>query len=198
MAEYKINTKNLKRLDINDVIQDKVDPKIRKTSQNVIFPLSKEDRTIMNQMIDYVRSSQDEKEVEERDLVPAVGLSGVQIGHLKRMFYVRIQNDYEKHNEEFALINPEVIYESDQKVYLESGEACLSIRDREYEGLVMRPYEIKIRAIDYFTDQEVEISAKSFSAIVLMHEFDHLNGVMFYDRINKLAPFHVEKGAIKI
>ncbi|NQX83620.1 MAG: peptide deformylase, partial [Mycoplasmataceae bacterium] len=162
------------------------------------YPLSKQDRTIMNQMIDYVRSSQDDSDKDgKRELVPAVGLSAVQIGHLKRMIYVRIENDYKKHNEEFALINPIVTYESENKTYLENGEACLSIRDKEYKGLVMRPMQVKIRAIDYFTDQEIEIDAKSLTAIVLMHEIDHLNGVMFYDRINKLAPFHIEKGSIK-
>lgn len=197
MAKDKIKTKNLKRIDIENIIQ-KGNPVLRKISEPVIFPLSKEDRTIMNQMIDYVQSSQNENEVKERNIVPAVGLSGVQINKLKRMFYVRIENDYKKNNEEFALINPEIVYESEQKVYLESGESCLSVREKDYEGYVMRPYEIKMRAIDFFSDQEIEITAKSFTAIVLMHEFDHLNGVMYYDRINKLDPFYVEKKAIKV
>ncbi len=195
MAKKDINTNKLIRISYKDIIKDN-NPKLREVSEDVTWPLSKEDLTIMNQMIDYVRSSQDHNQAEERDLRPAYGVSAVQLGHLKKMMYVRIENNQGFEPEEFALINPRIIETSDKKSALSTGEGCLSV-DYDVEGYVVRPSSVKIIAIDHFTEREVEIEAFGLTAIVLQHEMDHLSGIMFYDRINKLNPMKIDS-SVKI
>ncbi len=192
----KIKIKDADRVLYKDIIKD--DNKIlRDVSQMVEYPLSKENRRIMMQLIDYVRSSQDELEAEARELRPAYGLSAIQLGFPKKMFYIRIQNNVADLEEEFALVNPEIISKSEEKSFLVEGEGCLSV-EKEHKGYVYRSHKVTIRAIDYFTEREVEITAKGIASIVLQHEYDHLLGILFYDRINKLEPFFNIKKAVKI
>ncbi len=194
--ENKIKIKDEHRVTIDDVIKDD-NPLIREISFDVPYPLTKEDALIMNQMIDYVRSSINPDEAEARNLRPAYGISAIQLGYPKKMMFIRIESDYDEKVEEFALVNPKITFTSENKSYLKDGEGCLSV-ENDHNGYVMRPYKVKIVAIDYFTDREIEIEAKGLTSIVLQHEMDHLKGVLFYDRINKLNPFNVDKKAIKI
>ncbi len=190
MAKKDINVNKLVRISYKDIVKDN-NPVLREVSHDVNWPLSKEDLTIMNQMIDYVRSSQDHNEATARDLRPAYGISAVQLGHLKKMMYIRIENNQGFEPEEFALINPKIVESSDKKTALSTGEGCLSV-DYDVPGYVVRSNSVKIIAIDHFTDREVEIEAFGLTAIVLQHEMDHLSGIMFYDRINKLTPNKVD------
>ncbi len=190
MAKKDINVNKLIRISYKDIVKDD-NHILREVSEDVTWPLSKADLTIMNQMIDYVRSSQDPDEAESRDLRPAYGISAVQIGHLKKMMYIRIENNQGFEPEEFALINPRIIEKSEKRAALSGGEGCLSVTS-DIPGYVVRHNSIKLIAIDHFTDREVEIEAFGLTAIVLQHEMDHLSGVMFYDRINKLAPNKVD------
>lgn len=192
----KINTNKLKRINYTDIIKD-TSPIIREISHDVPFPLDKENREIINQMVDYVRSSQNAEEVKIRNLRPAYGISAIQLGHKKKMIFVRIESEYGGEPEEFALVNPKIIEQSSKKAYLAAGESCLSV-DEEHPGYILRSYSIKLHAVDYFTNREVEIDARGLTAIVFQHEMDHLLGILFYDRINKLNPFNVEQKAIKI
>lgn len=186
----KINTKKIVRISYKDIVKDD-NPVLREVSKEVMWPLSKEHLSIMNQMIDYVRSSQDAEEAEKRNLRPAYGISAVQLGYPLKMMYIRIENDQGFEPEEFALINPKIEERSTKLGALKTGEGCLSV-DEEHPGYVVRNYSIKIVAIDHFTDREVEIEAHGLTAIVLQHEMDHLSGIMFYDRINKLQPMKID------
>ncbi len=184
------------RINYDDIIKDD-DPRIRELSFDVPYPLNKEDRLIMNQMIDYVRSSTNSDEAKERNLRPAFGISAIQLGYPKKMMYIKIDSDFNDDYEEFALINPRIVKVSNEKSYLNGGEGCLSV-EREHKGYVQRNLSVVIQAIDLFTDREIEIEAKGLTSIVLQHEMDHLLGILFYDRINKLKPFQVDKKALKI
>lgn len=193
----KINTKKLALLTPDSIITDS-NPLLREISYDVSFPLSKKNKLIMNQMIEFVRASQNKKQAKERGLRPAFGLSAIQIGEPIKIIYIRIEGNSSKDEaEELALINPEIISESKQKSYLKTGEGCLSV-ERDYDGYVLRSYEVVIRAIDYFTDREIEIKSKGLTAIVLQHEIDHLKGILFYDRINFLDPYKITSDAIRI
>ncbi len=196
MAKKDINVNKLVRISYNDIVKDD-NPILREVSEDVVWPLSKADLTIMNQMIDYVRSSQDHNQASQRNLRPAYGISAVQLGHLKKMMYIRIENNQGFEPEEFALVNPRIIETSDKMSALSTGEGCLSVVE-EIPGYVARPHTVKIIAIDHFTDREVEIEAHGLTAIVLQHEMDHLSGVMFYDRINKLSPMKLDSNVKKI
>ena len=186
----KINTKKIERIEYKDIISSK-NQIIRQISMDVGYPLNKEDRKTMVQMIDYVRSSQDEVEAKERKLRSAFGISAIQIGIAKKLIYVRIENEFGLEAEEFALINPKILSTSTTKTYLSNGEGCLSVKE-DHKGYVLRPHGVKILAIDYFTEREVEIDSRGITAIVLQHEMDHLLGILFYDRINKLNPYKLD------
>lgn len=199
VQQNKVKIKQEDRISIKNIIDDS-NPKLREISFDVPYPLSKEDKFIMHQMIDYVRSSIDPNrdQDDKRELRPAYGISAIQLGYPKKMLFVHVPSDFGKESEEFALVNPKVIQYTDKKAYLAGGEGCLSVR-ANHPGYVLRSYGIKIVAIDYFTDREIEIDAKGLTAIVLQHEIDHLLGILFYDRINKLQPFVLsDKKAVKL
>ena len=88
---------------------------------------------------------------------------------------------------EYALVNPKIISHSATMIYLPQSEGCLSV-DRDIKGYVPRYERVKIKALDS-KGENIEMRLKGFAAIVFQHELDHLNGMMFYDRINIENPF---------
>ena len=95
------------------------------------------------------------------------------------------------------LINPRIISESVKESYLGAGEGCLSVKEN-HEGYVYRKFKIIVKAFDAVTRKEKIITARGYEAIVLQHELDHLNGVLYYDHINKENPFIRKEDAIRI
>ncbi len=160
-------------------------PIMRKRSLPVTLPLSSEDRETLNAMLDYLKKSQDEEYAKKHNIKEGVGLAAIQIGLLKRMFVVYFQMGEEL--VQYQLVNPRIVESSIKKCALEHGEGCLSVDD-EHLGLVHRAYKIKIEAFDALSNQNVVITARGFEAIVLQHEYDHLNGMFFYDHIDKNNP----------
>jgi peptide deformylase len=109
-----------------------------------------------------------------------IGLAANQVGVLKRIIVIDI-SCVEEFNDikPFALINPEVIYE-EGKCTMEEG--CLSVPDIRAE--VERSKIIRIRYKDT-NFEDVEIEATDLLARVILHEYDHLNGVLFIDYVPK-------------
>lgn len=120
-----------------------------------------------------------------------MGLSANQIGLNKRMFAALLSDD-QGNDREVALFNPKIVSHSTAMVYLPESEGCLSV-DRVVQGFVPRYEKVQVKAIDE-KGKEVKLRFKGFDAIVMQHELDHLNGVMFYDRINKEHPFKLPEG----
>ncbi len=168
-----------------NIIKD-TNPRLRKVSEPVTLPISKEDEETIEFMLSYIIKSTDENYAAKHNIRAGVGLAAPQLGILKRMFIVYIPNQ-ENGDIIYQLVNPEIIEESDKLIAIEAGEGCLSV-DKPHPGLAHRHYSIKMKAYDYHTKQDVEISASGYEAIVLQHEFDHLNGVLFYDRIDPNNP----------
>lgn len=175
------------------LIKDK-NPIMRSKSYDVSLPLSAEDRSTLNFMLNYLRKSHDEKYREKHNVREGVGLAAIQIAIPKRMFAISYE-DNEGNPIEYQLVNPTIIETSAKKCALESGEGCLSVDD-DHEGLSHRYYSIKMKAFDALTNQEIVINAKGYDAIVLQHEYDHLEGIFYYDRINKFAPNQALTGEI--
>lgn len=165
---------------------------LRKQTQDVAIPVPLEDRHILLSMLQYLKNSQDPILIKKYKLRPGSGLSANQIGVDKRMFAVFFEDHDQKH--EMMFINPKVMSHSINMIYLPEGEGCLSV-NRPVHGFVPRYERIKVKAYN-IDGQEFMMSLKGYESIVVQHEIDHLNGIMFYDRINKDNPFELPKNVI--
>jgi len=110
-----------------------------------------------------------------------VGLAAPQVHESLRIFVAALDPGDEEGGREpepLALINPEITPVGTDTV--EDWEGCLSIPD--IRGRVFRAREIKVRAYDRRGDR-LELHAHDFPARVIQHETDHLDGILFFDRM---------------
>jgi peptide deformylase len=108
-----------------------------------------------------------------------IGLAAPQVHESVRVFVASLDTERgEEPTEPVALINPEITPLSTD--IIEDWEGCLSIPD--IRGRVPRHAEIRVRALDRNGDR-IELRARGFSARVIQHETDHLDGVLFFDRM---------------
>jgi peptide deformylase len=108
-----------------------------------------------------------------------VGLAAPQVHESVRIFVATLDVDADdKTAEPVVLINPEITPVGNDVV--EGWEGCLSIPD--IRGRVPRAREIAVRALDRRGDR-IELVAQDYSARVIQHETDHLDGVLFFDRM---------------
>ena len=172
-------------------ILDEKEKILRKVSKEVTFPLTKEDKKNIELMKKYLYDSQIEELAEKYDLRPGMGMSAVQIGVLKRYIVivqeVTTEEDEEQVFDEYVVINPKIISNSEEMIYVEDGEGCLSI-NREVEGIVPRYARCTVEGYD-IDGNKIKIRAREELSIVFQHEIDHLNGILFVDRIDKKNPF---------
>lgn len=161
---------------------------LRKRTQEVAIPVTNEDRNTLLAMLQYLKNSQNPTLAKKYKLRPGSGLSANQIGVDKRMFAVLFDD------QEMMLINPKIMSHSINMIYLPEGEGCLSV-NRPVPGFVPRYERIKVKAYD-IDGHEIIVQLQGYGAIVVQHEIDHLNGIMFYDRINKEHPFQLSKNVI--
>lgn len=180
------------------IVKDK-NPTLRLPSKEVPLPLSDQDKQTLDEMLEYLKLSQDEAyRAKHPSVREGVGLAAPQIGVNKRMLVIHYCNDLERNLfTTYELVNPKIIANSIKKCYLESGEGCLSVDD-EHKGYVYRDYKVTVKAYEALRGEEITIKAYGFDAIVLQHEIDHLSGVLFYDHIDKANPFKKVVGSVEI
>lgn len=163
---------------------------LHQTTKEVTVPPSEEDKETLICMVKFLKNSQDPDLANNYKLRAGVGLSANQIGLNKRMFAAYLTD--EKGNEhEYTLINPKIVSHSVSMIYLPQGEGCLSV-DRDIKGFVPRYERIKVKGFN-LEGEEILLKLSGYPSIVIQHEIDHLNGIMFYDRINKENPFKLPK-----
>jgi peptide deformylase len=109
-----------------------------------------------------------------------VGLAGPQVHESLRVFVAMLDADGRGEGDAVVFVNPEITPVGDQTV--EGWEGCLSIP--EIRGRVPRAQHIKVTALDRH-GKRFELELKDFPARVVQHETDHLDGVLFLDRMNK-------------
>lgn len=166
-------------------------PLLRAKAQPVTTPLSKVDQKVIMAMRKYVHDSKNEDLAEKEKLRPAVGLAAPQIGVSKQLIVVEIETIDEQGEPsliEYALANPKIIAHSPFYSALATGEGCLSVLEAK-PGYVHRYLRVRIDAYDCINNQQIEIKASGYLAIVLQHEIDHLNGILFYDYIDQENPW---------
>ncbi|MBA4537902.1 peptide deformylase [Bacillus aquiflavi] len=179
---------------MDDIIRDG-HPTLRKVAEKVALPPSEEDKNILASLVQYLLHSQDAKIAEKYGLRPGVGLAAPQINVSKRMIAVHAHDEKEKLHS-YALFNPRIVSHSVERTYLTSGEGCLSV-DENIPGYVPRYARITVKGFDE-NGAEVKLRLKGFLAIVFQHEIDHLNGIMFYDHIDKQHPLKPIENAIPL
>ena len=174
----------MKLPDIN--IIDEKDKRLREVSKEVEFPLSNDLKKTINDMITYLKMSQDEKYAEKYKLRAGMGLAIVQIGIPKRIFVIANENE-DGTFEEHIIINPTIISESEEMIYVGEGEGCLSV-NRPVEGIVPRHARVKVEYYD-LDGKKQTIRVREDIAVAFQHEIDHLNGILFVDHIDPKDPY---------
>lgn len=170
---------------MDDIVREGA-PVLRGVTEPVKLPIQKEDREALQCMMQFLKNSQDPEMSAKHKLRSGVGLSANQIGLPQRMFVMYLKDENGKIIEH-TWVNPKIISHSLAMIYLPESEGCLSV-DRPVHGFVPRYESVKVRGFDQ-NGQFITQKFKGYQAIVIQHEMDHLDGIMFYDRINKENPF---------
>jgi peptide deformylase len=141
---------------------------IVKIGEPVLRKKSKVVKEINDRLIDLLDDMADT--MYEAD---GVGLAAPQVGILKRVVVVDIGDGL------IELINPEIIEAEGE--YLDN-EGCLSVPGES--GDVLRPYRVKVRALNRF-GETIEIEGEELLARAFCHEIDHLDGILYVDKVVK-------------
>lgn len=170
-------------------------PTLRLVAKELEFPLSQEVKNTAQEMMEFLINSQDEEMAEKYQLRAGVGLAAPQINQSIRLLAVHIpgiEEGTDEHVLSTIMVNPKIISHSVQSACLAEGEGCLSV-DRDVPGYVPRHGRITVQYYD-LDGEKHKVRLKNYAAMVVQHEIDHLDGVMFYDRINEENPFNLEEG----
>ncbi|MES9934826.1 MAG: peptide deformylase [Sedimenticola sp.] len=128
---------------------------------------------------DELRSFIDDLEATRLNGPAAVGIAAPQVGHFQRIVIVDVSNTRKPvpNHGHMILVNPEIIHWDGYEM---GREGCLSVPD--YTGNVIRATCIKVRAQDPH-GASLEYEMEGFEARALQHEIDHLDGMLFTDRV---------------
>lgn len=143
---------------LRNITKYKIDDILRKKSRRV----EKIDERILQLLDDMAETMYKEN---------GAGLAAPQVGILKRVIVVDIGDGLIK------LINPEIVEQEGEE---QGEEGCLSVPD--IIGEVKRPYKVKVKGLNEL-GEEIEIKATGFLARAFCHEIDHLDGILFIDKV---------------
>lgn len=138
------------------------DPILRQKAAKIKDPLAKEIRELALAMLEFMKENN------------GVGLAAPQVGHSIRLCTIEVDG------EPYVLINPKITARSRKKVTSEEG--CLSFPGQFY--LIARNEEVQVR----FTDENGnpgKVKGKGLLARAIQHEIDHLDGILFVDKLKK-------------
>ncbi|HOV25344.1 MAG TPA: peptide deformylase [Pseudobacteroides sp.] len=142
---------------------------IREDGDEVLRKKAREVGTIDDRIVELVKDM-----TETMYEYDGVGLAAPQVGILKRIVVIDVGNG------PLELINPEIIKEDGEETEI---EGCLSVPD--VVGEVKRPYKVTVEAKN-LKGQDIVVEGEGLLARALCHEIDHLNGVLFTDRAEKI------------
>lgn len=144
------------------------DPRLREVSE----PVESVDADISKLMSDMV---------ETMFHADGCGLAAIQVGIKKRVLVVDIGYALQKKIPPLKMANPDIYWTSEEQKLMPDG--CLSVP--EYYTDTMRAEEIKVRYLDE-NNKEQDLHATGVLATMILHEVDHLNGVLFIDYLSRL------------
>ena len=146
---------------LRNILEDG-DPILRKTCREV-DQVTERTQMILDDMVETMRQAQ------------GVGLAAPQVGIVRRMFVAEPQP-----GELYYFVNPQIVSKEGQQ---ESEEGCLSVPG--YMGLVDRPEKIVIKGLDREGNPQ-KFALEGFPAIVMCHEYDHLDGILYKDKAKEM------------
>lgn len=167
-------------------ILDEKNKMLKIVSKEVSFPLSPKDKQMIADSLKYLEMSQIEEYSKKYNLRPGMGLAFIQLGVPKRIFVV-VDEVSEGKFDKYVIINPRIISHSEEMIYVEEGEGCLSV-NRPVDGIVPRYARMKIEAEDENGDTYTYRLREDLS-VAFQHEMDHLDGILFVDKIDAKNPF---------
>lgn len=167
-------------------ILDEFDKRVRAFNKEVEFPLSKERKKLIQDMLEHLHYSQIDKYAKKYDLRPGMGLAAPQMG-INERFFVICHEEKENKFKNYILINPQMISHSEELIYAGEGEGCLSV-NREVVGIVPRYARVTFTGYD-IEGNPVKYRAREELAIAFQHELDHLEGILFVDKIDPDNPY---------
>lgn len=166
-------------------ILDEKEKILRETAKEVIFPLTKEDKKLIQNSIDQLTYSQIEEYEKKYDLRPGMGLAFPQLGLSKRI--IIIVHEYEDGKfDNYVVINPKIVSNSEEIIAAEAGEGCLSV-NRDVEGHVPRFARVTVEGYDE-NGNKIRIRAREELSIAFQHEIDHL--MVYYSLIELIRKNH--------
>lgn len=171
----------------NKDILDEKNKKLRQISKEVTFPLDEDDRKTIDLIIEYLTNSQIEELEKKYGLRPGMGMAAIQLGIPKRYFVVVHEQEEKEIFKTYVLINPRVLSTSSEMIYVDEGEGCLSV-NREVDGIVPRHARITLEAYD-MDGNKIKVRGREELAVAFQHELDHLDGILFTDKIDKEDPY---------
>lgn len=174
----------------NKDILDERDKRLRKVSKEVTFPLSDKDKETIDLMIEYLTNSQIESLASKYDLRPGMGMAAIQLGIDKRYFVVVHEQEEPETFKNYIIINPKIVSNSEEMIYVEEGEGCLSV-NRDVDGIVPRYARVTLEGYDT-EGNKIKLRGREELAVAFQHELDHLNGILFIDKIDKNEPYKYE------
>jgi peptide deformylase len=141
---------------------------IRKYGDELLRKKSKKVEVINERILTLLKDMEETMYDED-----GVGLAAPQVGILKRIVVIDVGEGILK------LVNPEIIYTEGS---FTDEEGCLSLPGEQ--GKVERPYKVKVKALNE-KGEEIIIEGEELLARALCHEIDHLNGILFIDKVVK-------------
>ncbi len=157
-----------------------------------LLPLYEYPDPILRQKAEPVTKFDDELRTFLNDMLETMyadhgaGLAAPQVGVSKRMIVLDAEqeddeNGNHKKGNPMTLVNPEIVYKSEETIFF--CEGCLSLPNQRAD--VERHQKIKVRYQDK-NGIEHEIEAEDYLAVILQHEIDHLDGILYIDHLSRL------------
>ena len=175
-------------------ILDEKEKILRQKCVEASFPIDDSEKELVQRIIEHLTYSQIEEYEKKYDLRPGMGLAFPQAGINKRIIVIVHEYDDGKFDN-YVFVNPKIVSHSNEIIAAEAGEGCLSV-NRDVDGHVPRYARVTVEGYD-LEGNLIRVRAREDLSIAFQHEIDHLDGILFYDRINKEKPFYNE-GEIRL
>lgn len=174
----------------SDIVKD-TNPKLREKCESVVLPPTTEDKKLLEDMLEFLENSQTPKFKKKHRIRSSLGMSANQIGIQKRAIAIAVKGVGKTAGLRVAMFNPKIIERSEELIHLASGEHCISV-DVSQIGIVHRNARVVVRGYD-IEGIERDYEFKGLIAICVQHEIDHLDGILYYDLLDKKFNPHSKK-----